>query len=415
MKKIIKNNILEIYICLNILFIFINSFLFTYNIIEFKQFGSEIIYVSFINLIVSIIVFIHRKFIRRKYKFNILDILILLILFFGLISVIFAIDSRYALEGFLGRYEGFYATLYYFTLLYISSFIKKKNKKYIVYLILFTGVIQAFFGYLQKTDSGIVDKIDNDGILWAIGLTNNPNFFGSYMLLSLSFALGLFIEEKERIIQIVLGAVILILSIGLLISDTLSCLIGLIIVLILLFIYCIKNKKIKKLIIPIVIIVSSFIILNRFNLTALASDFLKTKNETVEIAKGNVNDNFGTKRMAIWKETLKIVPDNLVHGVGIDNMGVAFDGGPLIIGRKIIDKAHNEFLQILVTEGIFCLICYLVFYGIIIYKGSIRTFKKKEIYLLLPVVGYLVQAMFNISVIEVAPIFYISLGLLIER
>ena len=415
MKKIIKNNLLEIVICLNILFIFINSFLFTSNIIEFKQFGKSIIYSSFINLIISIIIFIYKKFIKKKYKFNILDILVLLILFFGIISVIFAIYPRYALEGAPTRYEGFYAILYYFSLFYISSFINKKNKKKVAFLIVLTGVVQAFFGYLQITDSGVVEKIDNDGVLWAIGLTNNPNFFASYILITLSYALGLFIDEKEKIINILLIAIIIILTIGLLVSNTLSCVVGLFTVLIILLIYSIKTKKYKKLIIPIAIIASMFIILDKFNLTTLVKDFNKTKNETVEIAKGNVNERFGTSRIAIWKEILKKVPDNLINGVGIDNIGIAYDGGPLIIGRKLVDKAHNELLQILVTEGIFCLLCYLAFYGIIVVKGTIRTFKKKEIYLLLPVVGYIVQSMFNISVIEVAPIFYISLGLLIER
>ncbi len=415
MKKKIKDNLIEIYLCLNILFVFINSFLFYSNTIKYEDFGKELIYASFINLIVCLIIFIRRKFIKKKYKFNILDIIVLLILLFGLISVKYALFSRYALEGLPRRYEGFYAILYYFTLFYISSFIKKKNKKYIAYTIIFTGVIQAIFGYLQITQSGVVEVIDNDGIIWAIGFTNNPNFFGSYMLLSLSFVLGLFINEKERTKEIIFGALVLILTIGLLASNTLSCVVGLFVELLILLIYCIKTKIVKKLIIPIIIIFSMFIILDKCNITTLTQDILKTKNETVEIAKGNVNERYGTQRIAIWKGVLEIVPDNLIHGVGIDNLGLAYDGGPLIIGRKLVDKAHNELLQILVTEGIFCLLCYLALYGIILFKGTIRTFKKKEIYLLLPVVGYIVQSMFNISVIEVAPIFYISLGLLIER
>ena len=80
-------------------------------------------------------------------------------------------------------------------------------------------------------------------------------------------------------------------------------------------------------------------------------------------------------------------------------------------GKYFYDKVHNEYLQILITEGIFCLISYLVMYGIICIRGMKNSFKNKEIYLLLPVIGYLVQAFFNISVIEVAPIFFIALGL----
>ena len=60
---------------------------------------------------------------------------------------------------------------------------------------------------------------------------------------------------------------------------------------------------------------------------------------------------------------------------------------------------------------------YIFYYNHNIEKNNLllHNYKNKEIYLLLPVIGYLVQAFFNISVIEVAPLFYISLGLLVDR
>ena len=81
----------------------------------------------------------------------------------------------------------------------------------------------------------------------------------------------------------------------------------------------------------------------------------------------------------------------------------------------VYDKAHNEYLQILVTQGIFALICWLIIYLLIVKDGLIRFFKDKKTYLLIPVVGYLIQAFFNISVIEVAPMFYMALGLCINK
>ena len=57
------------------------------------------------------------------------------------------------------------------------------------------------------------------------------------------------------------------------------------------------------------------------------------------------------------------------------------------------------------------MISYLLLYGIIVIKELIYIFKEKEVFLILPVLGYLIQAFFNISVIEVAPIFFIILGL----
>ena len=71
--------------------------------------------------------------------------------------------------------------------------------------------------------------------------------------------------------------------------------------------------------------------------------------------------------------------------------------------------------QYFLRLGIFALISYLIFYFIIIFRGIKNNYKEKSIYLILPVIGYLIQAFFSFSVIEVAPIFYISLGLLVDR
>lgn len=405
-------DLIEIYIIINILFIFIFSFLSTKGIINFELFGKLIIVPFILNIFVSFFIIYYYKFKKKKYKFNITDILVLFLCIFAIISTIFAIRVDYAVEGGPDRYEGIFAIIYYLTLFYISCFIKKENRKKIVYLIIITGVAQAIYSFLQMIESSFVDLVKNGEETWAVGFVGNPNFLGSYMTICLSFALGIYVDENRIKQKVIFGIAIALLTVGLLVSNTMSAVVGLFVVFIFLFIYLIKKKKIKEIIVPIIIIVSLLGILHFAKLTTLVNDILKTKDETVEIAKGNVDGSYGTKRMEIWKETMKIVPDHLAHGAGLDNFSFAFNNGPLIIKNKIRDKAHNELLQILVTEGLLCFICYILFYGIIVVDG-IKN--KKEIYLLLPVIGYLTQAMFNISVINVAPIFYISLGLLHNR
>jgi putative inorganic carbon (HCO3(-)) transporter len=133
--------------------------------------------------------------------------------------------------------------------------------------------------------------------------------------------------------------------------------------------------------------------------------------EVKEISTGNLNESYGTNRVHIWKETIKVVPKNIYFGVGIDNFLNAFGDEPLKSERgRMIDKAHNEYLQILITEGIFTLIAYLIFLISICLKGL----KMNSIYLI-PVFGYLVQAFFNISVIEVAPLLYILMGFIAKK
>ena len=80
-----------------------------------------------------------------------------------------------------------------------------------------------------------------------------------------------------------------------------------------------------------------------------------------------------------------------------------------------IDKAHNEFLEYAVCNGIFNLLAYLYLIWLIIYKliGEINNNISKI--LLLTLIGYLIQSFFNISVVMVAPLFWIFLGFSLQE
>ena len=415
MKNIIKNNLLFIYIIFNIIYLTVGSYLFTNSVISYSKFGRTMVSASILNIIVVVLLVIYRKFIKKDFKIRAYDIFLFLIAVFALISTHYAIVKKVALYGTTYRYEGLYAILYYISLTFLSSFIKKDKKKIVIGLMIFVGIYQAIYAYLQILDVPFVKKYHHYSEIWATGTLNNPNFFGSFMILITSYLIGLFIDKDDILYKMVLSLGIIISFSGLLISNTTSCFVGLIGVLFFLIIYGIKNKKYKSLLIILVIISCETYLFNKLNMTTIVDDLIKTKNESVELAKGNFDGNYGTKRLEVWRRTLKVVPDNLIHGVGIDNYMYAFNKGPLIINMTIYDKAHNDYLQILVTQGIFSIISYLSLFAVVTLTGLKNSFKNKEIYLVLPVIGYLIQNFFNISTIEVAPFFYISLGLLIDR
>ena len=278
-----------------------------------------------------------------------------------------------------------------------------------VYVII--GTVYAFIdAYLPETF--ITTKAY---VHMGYGLSANPNFFGTLCVLSLCIAISFFFDVKKKYMKIFFGILIVILMSGLLISDTLSALVGLIAALIYLCYFAIKNKKIKLLIITIILLALITVVQTNIGKTNLLKDLVKTKNQSVEIAKGNVKDNYGTNRIYIWKNAIKVVPDNISYGVGIDNFYYAFGDHPLTMKGWFFDKAHNEYLQILVCEGIYALTAYLIFFGSIAYFGLKQSLKNKEVLLLLQIIAYLVQAFFNISVIEVAPFFYAFLGLTVNR
>lgn len=414
MKKI-KELLFPIYIIINMLYVLVGSYLVINKTLSIGKFSKGEIVALILNTIVLIVLFIIKKIKKKKLNFNITDIFLVLIIIFSIISVIFAVKPKYALFGYSGRYEGLFQILYYFSLYMLCTYINKKHKKIIAYGILTCGAVEAIYAILQVTQWLPVITQYHHGKPWATAFITNPNFFGSLMILCLSFSLGLFIDLDKLYTKIINGLLIFLFMVGLLISNTLSAAVGLFVVFIYILVYIIKEKKFKDFIIITLILLSASILMHTTKKTYLLKDIIKTKNQTVDIAQGNIKDTYGSNRIYIWKNTLKAVPENILNGVGIDNFYYAFGKKPLTMKGWFFDKAHNEYLQILICEGIFSLISYLLFFGWITIKGIINNYKNKEIFLILPVIGYLIQAFFNISVIEVAPFFYISLGLLLQR
>lgn len=402
--------IIPIYIIFNIFYILIGSYLVKIRTINFELFSKGYIYLFILNFIISILLVY-----KKKYKRNQIDKFLILIIIFAIISTVFAYDSSKALYGEYARNEGLFVILYYISILFISSFVKKEHRKLIVYSILIFGFIQLFYSTIQKFYFGNLMMFLKNRKISVTGFTTNPNFFGTLMLICISYSIGLYIDSNnklEKILFLILGNMFFI---GILHSNTLSSLVGLIFIMIFLFIYCIMNKKIKKYIILVIILLSTLFIEQYFNMTTLVNDFVKTQTETTNIVKGEINDNYGTGRMEVWKKTIKIIPKHILHGVGIDNFINVLDGNPIRNKKVVFDKAHNEYLQILVTMGIFSLFSYLCLHFFIVKNGIINSLKTKEIFLLIPIIGYIIQAQFNISVIEVAPLFYIGMGLLVDR
>lgn len=406
----IKNNYLLIYVIINLIYILIGSVLKTYGVIKYGTFSYGYIVLLSINILIILILFL-----KKKYRKNIIDIFLLLIIVFAGISTIFAYSPNKALFGEWMRYEGLFTICYYITLVYVTSYLKKEDRIKIVYAILIFGFIQCIYGICQKLDLFNVKTRIKNNSRWASGFVANRAFFCSLMLICLCYSIGLFIESKDRLKIAIFLILTYIFTIGLLISKAKSCFIALLLIMVLLLIYCIKFKLIKKYIILWVVLIFTGFLMQILNLTPVIEFFSNTTSQVVEVSKGNISDDLGNKRIGLWKETIKLVPDNIITGVGVDNFYNINNGNPIVVGTARYDKAHNEYLQILATMGIFSLISYLCLHFIIIKNGIKNAFKNKEIYLILPVIGYIIQAQFNISVITVAPLFYIGLGLLVYR
>ena len=369
-----------------------------------------------------LVLYIFKK-IKEK-SFSVYEIFIYTLAFFAVLSTFTAINKENALLGKINRYEGLFCILtYYLIALNTSKIEKKKQKKAIIIFILGIGLINVFYGILQLKIIDVTSFISiKNPTYYASGFIGNSNFYGSLLSICYPIVLGLFLREKNIKKWFLFLGLLLIFSIGNLLSGAMAVFVADIllfaIILIEIIIKLFKNHSkenrflLYKFILAIIIFVLSVFFIN-LKTNSLVKDIGKLSNEAVSSAKLEVNESFGTGRILIWKNSLEKIKENFILGVGIDNFREAFDS-KLIVSGAIADKAHNEYLQIMVCEGVPCGIIYIVFL-LFIFKNNINNKEKIYYICFLGFTSYCIQAFFSISVTRVAPIFFIIMGLLIEK
>ncbi len=143
-----------------------------------------------------------------------------------------------------------------------------------------------------------------------------------------------------------------------------------------------------------------------------------------EMLHGNLDDNFMSGRGYIWKTCFSLIKYNPIFGSGPDTLGnlhseVYGDDAAVRMGVTV-DKAHNEYIQYAVCEGLVGLAGYLIcVVGVLVlWVKRKRWHDDQPAYIFAAggtVIAYLCQAVFNLSVPISAPYFFIFLGFAANR
>ncbi len=403
MEKI-KENVNFIFIIASILLLFLGKLILNITNMSLVSYSHILYFLCFVGLIIIII-----NYLISKIKFNISYIFIILLIILGIIATNNAIYKQVSLYGQDWRCEGLLSLVSYYVLFIISTFINNKHSKTIINCILTIGIIQIFIGLLQITH---FIKSPFDGTPYAKGLDGNSNFFGTQNVLCFGLASGLLLNNRNK--KNIFFTITFLF--GIILTGSMAAISGLFTIIIIETIYIIKNKliTIKKLIkTSIIILIASiclFLSLNFIFKNKLINDTKELISDTYNIlVKRNTENKYGTFRIYIWKYSLKIMPKYMLKGAGIDCLIYVFpqEKNIELIDPLIVDKAHNELLQMAITEGIFTPIIYV---SLVIYTLTKKN-KNSTIHLKASILGYFIQSMFNISVITVAPLYYIVLGL----
>lgn len=142
--------------------------------------------------------------------------------------------------------------------------------------------------------------------------------------------------------------------------------------------------------------------------------------EASELMHGRWDDRFGTGRIYIWRNVIRLVPEHLLLGGGPDTLGLrtdaAFERYDETLGILIhsaIDAAHNEYLNILVNQGLLALLAYLAALIASAVRWVRRSAENPAAALCgCAVLGYCIQAFFGISSPISTPYLWLALAVL---
>ncbi len=137
-------------------------------------------------------------------------------------------------------------------------------------------------------------------------------------------------------------------------------------------------------------------------------------------------ERFASNRGFIWSRSIMMLPDSGFFGYGPDTYATLFPQNDFVAklnsgvnANWFVSKPHNMYLQIAINTGIPSLIALLALWAIYVLRGFKLYYKIEydsiEKYFgfacMMAVIGYLVAGIFNDSKVEVAPLFWIILGI----
>ncbi len=432
-----------IIICLIVL-VPITFFINYFSLFHFHStFSFKIHQVLTYILPIEIIIYFYKLF-TKQIRMNIFDLLVYLLILFGVISTIYAVDPNLALWGSKYRFEGLVQICAYYFLFLNSRFITKKDLVIkIINTLIIIGIIQFIYSFLQVFVRGNYVYVKYEYVYYrASGFIGHPNMLGSYIVLTLLLALGMyFLHDKHKKFYLISS---ILLYTNLILAQSTGPFYGFIVALIFMFVYLFIKKKvnIRQILISLVVIIVGLISVSsisrlwceakfydhyRDDFTIVGdikdtfitiADLFKLEHETNAYGINHIEE-YGSNRIWLWTRSLKMVPKYWLHGTGIDNFGITFtksldesDRNIFYLGGAYFDRAHNEYLQLLVTQGVLALVTYLIFLFMVFWNG-VRSKDTLVWVLIFSFVGYAVQAFTNISVYNVAPFFYIVMGMLV--
>ena len=383
---------------------------------------------------------------------------VLLFAFTHVLSTITSVDLRLSFWGSFFRAYGICTVLSYvlFFFLGILSFNTPKQVEQLITVALLASLPVALYGVLQY--SGIDPIFPGRDYSRVISTIGNPIFLGAYLIMVIPLAFGRFLISLRALLggnrsssscrstlleAVGYASLLLLLLACLLYTKSRGPWFGFLGGSLLFAILVVWRYRMKRLLsVAIVGGVALAALLVGLNLPHTP---LEPFTESPYLSRLVLSDNLaagtGTEwvRLLIWQGTLELIRSNpnigfspdplrpfrLLIGYGPETMEVVFHqvyppGLAHIEAREaVVDRAHNELLDLVVTTGVLGLLAFLLLTGCFFYYGISLLRRTKDfkvqitvIALLSAMFAHLIEAQFGLLIPSVDLLFWLYLAVM---
>jgi O-antigen ligase/tetratricopeptide (TPR) repeat protein len=351
------------------------------------HFGKVVVFRSLVEIMAVfylVLVIKDRSYLPTRHP--LLIIFALFALLFGVSSVT-SVNPYLSFWGSLERMGGLWTFLHYlvYFIILISVFKTKEDWFRLLKVMVLVGVLSAFYGFGQKTNiSFFVGSGERARIFGTIG---NAALFAGYQIVNLFLALILafsssispkykpyfFIAAAINLIAVLMTAVrgsILGVGVGFLVFTFL-------------YFFSSKSRIAKQVLTGLVILLVLFVALS---FALKNSNFVKNSPYLSRITDFSLQTYTVQTRFWAWRAGLegwKENPKTILLGWGPENFNVPFSKhfNPKFfkgIGSEtLFDRAHNMFVEVLVTMGLLGFLAYISIF-LVAYRLIWRNLKKTE-------------------------------------
>jgi O-antigen ligase len=392
--------------------------------------------VAYLNLFVLgtwLYIVLKKKYWTNSLRKSYLTVEYIVIVFICLVGVstIFSVNRITSLYGTEYRYEGLLALFSYCSLLLFSYRLLDTSKfEKVIHGMSVISLIVSIYGILQHYSLDFFPRNSSKEIYdRSYAFFDNPNFFGSYLVLIMMVTISLYLTAKNKKLSVFYYLIICVTFIALIFSGTRSGWLGSFVGFLFMTIFVVVKLKNtwKRWLLLSIALGLILITINTLEKGSYSNRVNAAVSDSYQLVTNQSTGYEGSNRFFIWEKSFSLINTNFWLGSGPDTLEFVFPAKTDELEKYFgtsnikVDKAHNEFLQIAITLGVPALLTYL-FLLVIVLKRAFQAAKAvtgNEKILLMglisAIIGYLVQAFFNISVVTVAPIFWALLGITLAK